>query len=212
MLAIGESAPALDHAVFFKLHDEIYEQTAYEFEVRAHGIVMPRCREGESRVRVVPLKAFAESADDAQAFELVRIQSRICTEFGYRRLDRQLYLPSDLLRADSEISRGVWLSKTYVNVPSFKRPGVSSTLQVKRLSPQELELTWLADPADVLGELESTPIRMTFASPEFMGVVENWNPNLLPWSEIYMEAQDPFLKDPIVMDGKLGQITHLDRS
>jgi hypothetical protein len=181
VLALGETAPTLDHAVLEKIH----EQTAYEFQVRPHGIVYSNCEQGESRVRVSPLKTFyvdpdAPDEEEAQQFQLVRFQSRICTEFGYRHYDMQLYLPSDLM-----------------------------TLQVNRTGASEIQLTWIADAFE---EPESTPIKMTLAAPEFMGAVDNWQPSLLPWSEIYFDTPDPFLTEPLVMDGKINQITRSDRT
>lgn len=204
VLALGESAPTLDHAVLERIH----EQTAYEFEIRAHGTVHSNCQQGESRVRVAPLKTYYVGPDDEE-YQLVRIQSRVCTEFGYRRFEKQIYLPSELMKADSDLSRGVWQSKTYTDVPSLRHPGTNLTLQVERLGPDELKLTWISDPFE---EPEFSSMKMTFASPEFISAVENWRPGLLPWSGIYFDHEDPFLRDPLVMDGKLGQITRSERT
>jgi hypothetical protein len=195
-------APVLDGNLFAA---QPWSRAAYEFSVEPNGVIRDECPHGESRVELIPGDRL-KTADGS--FRKITVRASLCTEFGFKTRETSLYVPSELLEADSDVIQGAWETRTYTGVPSAKDPDHTMTLQVRRVSGDQLEIVSVPQG---LEEPAFQPVLLSLSQPEEMLLVQNWRSGLLPVKEVRFQVDTDFLSKPVVVRGKLARIRPASR-
>jgi hypothetical protein len=209
--ALVQCAPVLDRVISPVMDNPLFAAqpsagVAYEFAVDPSGVIRASCAEGNSKIELVPGETVKTSEG---VFRQVSLKASLCTDFGYRTRQGSFYVPNELLSADSDVIQGAWDTKTYTGVPSAQNADETVTLQVRKISSNQLEI---APMANGLEQPAFPPVHMTLNAPEDMVVVQNWRSGLLPLKDIRFEYESPFLSKAIILQGKLTKVRPLSKT